>query len=514
MPRLKERAVSSSTETENRPPENRPRKRGPLLVASVAAGVLLVGGGGVYYAATASGDGTTAGAGGAAEDAAAAPPPLKLGGTGGPGGPGIAPGEPDPGGGPGGTVYQAKGPLPHGPSSAAVHRPEGRVTSAEVTRLAEALGLSGEPRLVGEVWRLDPEKDTTGLRLDVSVKGPGSWTLSRYDGGPVGDSCLKGKACPPPGEAKPPAGGGSPVSEAAARAAAAPVLKAIGQDDAKVDASQLMNGSVRVVNADPVVDGLPTYGWSTGIHIGPDGSVVAGSGRLKEPAKGATYPVVGAEKALAELNEASKGTGPIGIGGCATDPPANADGQPGMPGDTPDAPCRTSVEMAPPNVVEVTGARFGLAAQYVDGEQVLVPAWLFEARAKTDAKPYTVTQTAVEPRYLAPPAASKPAPNPTPEPTPPPDQGTAPVRQITSFTTDPSGRTLSVTFWGGVCSTYTVTAEESPRQVVVRIAEKAQEPGRVCIMMAVEITRTVSLQAPLADRPVVDGASSEAVPRS
>ncbi|MCX2179411.1 hypothetical protein KV205_02535 [Streptomyces sp. SKN60] len=502
MPHLEERAVSSSTET-----ENRPGRRGPLLVASVAAGVLLVGGGGVYYAATASGDGSGTAGAGAAKDAAAAPPPLKLGGAD-TGGPGIAPGEPDPGGGPDGTVYEAKGPLPHGPSSAAVHRPEGRVTSAEVTRLAAALGLRGEPRLIGEVWRLDPEKDTTGLRLDVSAKAPGSWTLSRYDGGPVGDSCLKGKACPPPGEAKPPTGGGSPVSEAAARAAAAPVLKAIGQDDAKVDASQVMNGSERVVNADPVVGGLPTYGWSTGLHIGPDGSVVAGSGRLKEPAKGDTYPVVGAEKALAELNEASKGTGPVGIGGCATDPPASTDGQPGgKPGIAPDAPCQTTVDTAPPNVVEVTGARFGLAAQYVDGEQVLVPAWLFEARAKADAKPYTVARTAVDARYLAPPA------KPSPAPTTPPDQGTAPVRQITSFTVDPGGRKLSVTFWGGVCSDYTVTAEESPRQVVVRIAERAKEPGRACIMVAVEITRTVTLQAPLGDRPVVDGASHEAVPR-
>ncbi|MFD7978113.1 hypothetical protein [Streptomyces sp. NPDC059071] len=505
MPRLEEHAVSSST-------ENRPGKRGPLLVASVAAGVLLVGGGGVYYATTAQGDG---GGAKAAEETAAAPPPLNLGGTT-DGGPGIAPGEPDPGGGPSGTVYTAKGPLPHGPSSAAVHRPEGRVTSAEVTRLAEALGIPGTPQLVGEVWRLAPEKDASGLRLDVSAKAPGSWTLSRYDGGPVGDTCLKGKACPPPGEAKPPAGG-SPVSEAAAKAAAAPVLKAIGQDDAKVDASQVMNGSERVVNADPVVGGLPTYGWSTGIHIGPDGSVTAGSGRLKEPVKGHTYPVVGAEKALAELNEASKGTGPIGIGGCATDPPAGTADQPrDMPltegdgkteGGTGQAPCQSIVDMAPPEQVTVTGAVFGLAAQYVDGEQVLVPAWLFTAQAKPGTEPYTVVRTAVDARYLTPPA------KPSPTPTPAPDQGTAPERQVTSFTTDAGGRKLSVTFWGGACSDYAVTAEESPRQVVVRIKETPREPGRACIMVALEITKTVTLQAPLGDRPVVDGASSQAVPR-
>lgn len=474
--------------------ENRTGKRGPLLVASVAAGVLLVGGGGVYYATAAGGGGDAT----RAQAAPAAPPTLDLDEKG-DGTSGIAPGEPDPGGGPEGTVYKAEGALPQGPSSAAVYRPEGQVTSAEVTRLAQALGVSGTPRLVGEVWQLAPQRDETGPRLDVSVQAPGSWTFSRQEGGPVGDTCLKGKACPPPGEAKP-SGGGSPVSEAAAKAAVAPVLEATGQEDAELDARQLMNGSVRVVNADPVVGGLPTYGWSSGIHVGPDGSLVAGSGRLKPPAKGDTYPVVGAQKALEDLNKASKGTGPIGIGGCATDPPAGTDGARDA---RPDLPCRTTVDMVPPRVVTVTGAAFGLAAQYVDGEQVLVPAWLFEARAKPGTEPYTVVRTAVEARYLAPPA----------KPSPTPEEGTAPERQISSFTTDPAGRALSVTFWGGVCSTYTVTAAETPQKVSVRISEKPTDPDKACIAIAVEVTKTVTLEQPLGSRPVVDGASGQAVPR-
>ncbi|MER8043208.1 hypothetical protein [Streptomyces sp. NPDC094032] len=472
--------------TENR--SGKPRKHGPLLVASVAAGVLLAGGGGVYYA--------TASDGGGARTAPAAVPAPTLEQKG-DGGQGIAPGEPDPGGGDG-TVYKAAGPLPQGPSEAAVHRPEGRITSADVTRLAKALGMAGTPRLVGDVWRLAPDRDENGPRLDVSAKAPGSWTYSQYQGGPVGDTCLKGKACPPPGEAEP-SRGGSPVSEAAAKAAVAPVLKATGQDDAKLDARQLMNGSVRVVNADPVVGGLPTYGWSTGIQVGPDGSLVAGSGRLKEPPAGTTYPVIGAREALDELNRASRGTGPVGIGGCATDPPAGAAD---TSGERPDMPCRTAGDTAPPRVVTVTGARFGLAAQYVDGEPVLVPAWLFEARAAGGA-PYTVVRTAVEARRMAPSA--------TPSATP--DAGTAPERQLTSYTTDPAGRKLSVSFWGGVCGTYTVTAVETPAKVTVRIAEKPADPDRVCVALAVDITRTVTLERPLGARTVVDGASGQAVPR-
>ncbi|GAA3056872.1 membrane protein [Streptomyces roseofulvus] len=472
--------------------------RRAALVATVAAGVLLAGGGGLYL--TASGDEGAEAASRAA--GAPAPPPLRLGGGSGGTGPdaGIAPGEPDPGGGPSGTVYRAEGPLPQGPSSAAVHRPEGLVTSEEVARLAAVLGVEGRPVLVGDVWTIRPEKDGRGPRLDVARQAPGNWTYSWYDGGPVGDTCLKGKECPLPGEPKPPSGGG-PVSEAAARAAAAPVLKVLGQDDAKVSATQVMNGSVRVVNADPVVGGLPTYGWSTGLHIGPDGRPVAGSGTLKEPARGETYPVVSAERALARLNEESKGTGPIGIGGCATDPPATEpDGGSGK-----DAPCQTIVDMAPPREVPVTSGVLGLAATETADGRALVPTWLFTADP-ADSAPYTVTSTAVAPEYLVPPA------KPSPEPTPDPSEGTAPVRRIESFTVEPDGRTLALTFWGGVCHTYTPHAVEDPRQVRVRIEEKSKG-GQACILVAKEITVKVTLQAPLGDRPVVDAASGEAVPR-
>ncbi|MFF0481760.1 hypothetical protein [Streptomyces sp. NPDC004435] len=480
------------------------RGRRTALVATVAAGVVLAGGGGLYL--TASGD---EGAGTASRAAGApAPPPLRLGGGSGGTGPdaGIAPGEPDPGGGPSGTVYRAEGPLPQGPSSAAVHRPEGLVTSEEVTRLAAVLGVEGRPALVGDVWTIRPEKDGQEPRLDVSRQAPGSWTYSWYDGGPAGDTCLKGKACPPPGEAKPPARG-TPVSEAAARAAAAPVLKVLGQDDAKVSAAQVMNGSVRVVNAEPVIGGLPTYGWSTGLHIGPDGRPVAGSGTLKEPAAAGTYPVVSAERALAKLNEESKGTGPIGIGGCATAPPAGEPQAPGEPGK--DAPCETTVDMAPPREVPVTGAVLGLAATDTADGRALVPAWLFTADP-ADSAPYTVTSTAVAPEYVVPPATPSPVPTPSVEE---PAEGTEPVRRIESFTVRPDGRTLALTFWGGVCSTYTAHAAEDARQVRVRIDEKPTDPDRVCILVAKEVTVEVALKAPLGDRPVVDAVSDEALPR-
>ncbi len=196
------------------------RRRRTLLTASVAAGVLLAGGGGVYLATAASGDG---GADGASRSADAAGPhrPCASGATAVRTGARHRAGRARSGRRSARDRLQSQGPTPQGPSSAAVHRPEGLVTSAEVTRLAGALGVSGRPVLAGDVWSIAPEKDGSGPRLDVAREAPGNWTYSWYDGGPVGDTCLKGKACPPPGEAKKPRGG-SPVSEAAAKAAAAP----------------------------------------------------------------------------------------------------------------------------------------------------------------------------------------------------------------------------------------------------------------------------------------------------
>ncbi|MFG2333751.1 hypothetical protein ACGFMM_29635 [Streptomyces sp. NPDC048604] len=476
--------------------DDAPRRRSRLVVASVAAAALLVGGGGAYWASTAAGGAADDKA--ALADAAGDPPPLALDARGGtPGGPGIAPGEPDPSG----SVYKASGTLPKGPDKAPVLRPQGKVTAAEVSELAKALGVSGTPRLSGGQWRIAPEKDGTGARLDVAVDAPGSWTFTRVGGTQRSDACLEGTKCAPPGAKRLP--GGAPVSEAQAKAAAAPVLKALGQDDAKVRAGQVM-GDERVVNADPVFGGLPTYGWATGLRVGPDGELAGGSGRLKEPVKSATYPVIGAEKALAALNEASRGTGPVDIGGCATDPPAASDGRKAKP----EAPCQVTFERAPAQELTVTKAVLGLAAQFAGGREALVPSWLFEVAPKGTEATHTVVQTAVAPEFLTP----KPKPAPT-KPVPIPSDDAAPPQQLQSYAVDGAGRTLSATFWGGVCSDYGLTAAESAGRVTLTITETPRQPDRACIMMAVEITKSVTLKAPLGDRQVVDAASGALVPR-
>ncbi|MFE9824690.1 hypothetical protein ACFYSH_21565 [Streptomyces sp. NPDC005791] len=467
------------------------RRRPPLAVASVAAAVLLTGGGAAYWASAASGDsGTEAGL---PASGGSSPPPLALdlsdSSSARP--PGIAPGEPDPHG--SGVVYRASGALPDGPGSAAVRRAAGTVTAAEVARLAKALGLQGTPHTDGAAWKVGSDGDGSGPVLKVTERSPGTWTFARYASGGT-DACESPTVCSK--SATPGTGTGSPIGEKAAKAAAAPVLKAVGQDDAALDADQLM-GSVRVVNADPVVGGLPTYGWSTGIQVGASGEIVGGSGHLKGLEKGDSYPVTGAHEALKQLNAKSAGATGSGTGGCATPVPLEGGSV------SPKADCG-SKGGTPPATMSVEKAEFGLTAQYADGERILVPSWLFSVRPEGGGPGNTVVQVAVEPDHL-----TSESTRPAPEPTGKPDgSGTG----ITSYSSN--GRTLEVTFWGGVCSTYTARATEDGSTVRVTVDESEPDPGRACIMIAKELTRTVTLDEPLDGRKVVDAGSGETVPRT
>ncbi|WP_328899816.1 hypothetical protein OHR86_07455 [Streptomyces sp. NBC_00441] len=459
------------------------RRRSPLVAASVAAAVLLAGGGGAYWVATAADGGDGGPRKTSAASDPAAPPPLALDDAGTPTAPsreGIAPGEPDPHG--GRLVYRASGKLPDGPETAAVQRAGGTVTAAEVTRLAKALGLSGTPQSEATSWKVGSDGDGSGPVLRVNKQAPGSWTFTRYGSGGT-DNCKKGAVC-----SVAPGGSGQPVDEKTAKTAAAPVLKAAGQDDAALDAHQLM-GSARVVNADPVVDGLPTYGWATGIQVGPDGQVTGGSGKLKALEKGDAYPVIGAAEALKQLNAAQPPSGEIG--GCASPAPLS---------DGVSCGAKNGAER-PATTVTVRKAVFGLAVHTAGGEQLLVPSWIFSVQPAGGIGD-TVTRMAVDPDYLK----REPVPG-----TSPGGDGTAKPRAVQSYSAD--GRTLAVTFWGGVCSTYTASAREDGDTVRVAVAEK-KDPGKVCVMIAKELTRTVTLERPLDGRKVVDEASGSVVPRA
>ncbi|MCD9874213.1 hypothetical protein LJ657_11085 [Streptomyces sp. NR30] len=473
--------------------EPRPvRRRSLLLIASVAAAVLLVGGGGAYLAASASG-----GSGGRTNASASGddttPPLLALDGYSEGGTNGIAPGEPNPYG----VRYEADGTLPGGPDSAPVYRATGQVTKDEVARLAKALGLDGTPVAQGQAWQVGPAKDGSGPSLVVDRQAPGAWTFHRYAAGT--DACQSAIAC-----TKDPANPAvDTVSEAAARKAAAPVLKALGQDDAKVDASQVM-GAQRVVNANPLVGGLPTYGWTTGLTVGPQGEVVGGSGQLKAPVKGDTYPVLGARKTLDLMNSAPTTDHRMGIGGCASPVPMK---------DRLEAPCGQSASGAgatpAKQTVPVDGAVFGLAVHAVNGRRALVPSWLFQVKGAGAQGGFTVTYPAVDPKYLAS-NSTTPSGEPTPSATtsgggPSSAPATRDIK-VDSYTAD--GRNLTVIFTGGVCGDYDAKASESADKVTVTVTETPWK-DKVCIMIAKQLTRTVQLDKPLGDRKVVGSDGKE-----
>jgi hypothetical protein len=369
-----------------------------------------------------------------------------------------------------------------------VYRVRGQVTEDRVVTLAKALGLEGEPVAEGGSWRIGG-KDGSGPTLRVDRDAPGAWTFSRYAGGT--DNC-KGNVCRVPPANVP------PVSEDAAKKAAAPVFKALGQDDAKYDASQSV-GIYRMVNADPEVGGLPTHGWTTAVTVGAKGEVVGGNGRLTEPVKGDTYPVVGADDALKLMNAAPGSGQRAEIGGCAGPVPLE-DGQ--------REPCAPETKPAG-ETVTVGDAVFGLASHSVDGRPALVPSWLFEVRPQGAKDTFTVTYPAVDPEFLAPRTGSGEA---SPRPTKPGDEPTAApsARDVDVEGYTAEGDELTVTFTGGVCADYEATASENGGRVTVRVTETPW-PGKVCILIAKQYQQTVRLDAPLGDREVV-GTDGEPVP--
>ncbi|MEU2332403.1 hypothetical protein ABZ608_02130 [Streptomyces sp. NPDC013172] len=446
------------------------RRSAALVVASVAAAVLLVGGGSAYLVAGGGGSGSDARAAGGGT-----PPALALDGHSA-GGNGIAPGEPNPYG----VTYRAGGALPGRPASAAVYQPSGEVSKTRVAALAKALGITGSPVAEGQVWKVGTDNDGSGGSLQVNRAAPGLWTYSHY--APGTDDCASTVTC----VKDPVSPAGAPVAPAVAQKAAAPVLKALGEDAAKLDTSQVM-GAQRVVRVDPVVGGLPTYGWTTGLTVGRQGELVGGNGMLAAPVKGDTYPVLGAARTLALLN-AAPGTGHrMGIGGCAGSVPLK---------DRLEQPCAASTPSAAPAVVEK--AVFGLAAQSVAGRQALVPSWLFQVRGAGSADTYTVTYPAVDPKYLA--SAATPSAS-----------ASAAPRDVKADGYTAEGRELVVAFTGGVCADYRVTADEGSAQVVVKVTATPW-PDKVCVMIAKQYHRAVRLEAPLEGRKVV-GTDGRAVPK-
>lgn len=469
----------------------RRRRRSQLTVALVAGAVLAAGGGGAYWAASAADNSPGANAG---------PLPLVLDVA-------TTPGAP----------VKVTGTLPDGPASAPVYRPDGRVSQERVAALAAALRVPGTLKSAKGQWTATADGRGPRPTLQVSQSAPDGWAYAQNGAGgsckpPAGGSAGD-QLCFAPNAARGP--DDAPVSEARARQLAAPVLTALGLNGAEVDASKTA-GAIRTVTADPVVGGLPTHGWRTMIQIGPDGTVLSGTGRLVPLAKGDTYPVVSAQQAVKELHPA--GTSQQRCGGMMHPGARSGTAAETDAGTTGSAPERASAPcLAPTTPVTVTGARFGLSLQFVSGQQELVPSWLFRITRPVTTAPEGVApltqvlaQPAVDPKYLIAPDTGVHTPG-TPPPSSAPGAGAQARQHVESYAAD--GRTVSLKFWGGVCSDYSAKViDQTSTAVHVQVVGVAKHPGQKCPMLAKEVTVRVTLDAPLNGRTLYDSSDQHRVP--
>lgn len=505
-------------------PVRRPRSR--LSVITVAAAVLLAGGGGAYWATTAGNDQDAAGQGSASK-----PPKLALDGlaTGqhsgedGKDGPGIAPGEPHP------QTYKANKKLPDGPEAASVYSTPTSVSRASVAGLAKALDVPGTPKKKDGRWLVgDDGKPQDGLTLTVNDdRMAGNWTYQTQDS-PV-MPCGKPLPTVPRGDAVAPDGGGpsdscpgmpgsgkgDPVSEEKAKSAVAPLLKTLKLEEAKLDASTA-TGSMRMVAATPQVGGMPTKDWNNTFTVDEDGKVVRGHGNLGELEEGASYPVMTADETLSDLNkQRGKGGGPA-VREPAPDPASEkggvkADEKDGKPG-----------KIAPGEPLKVTDAEFGLVTRYTHGKPVLVPSWIYKVELGGGAHTASVSHAAVQPEYLKPTRPTQPGSGSDTGSDPAPGAGagsgqaekpsSSPMQAVNSYSAE--GRTVKLTFWGGVCGGYKASAEESGKSVKVTVRPKETDPKKVCVKMAKRQTVEVELDKALGDRKLLDAQDGEGVPRA
>jgi hypothetical protein len=168
--------------------------------------------------------------------------------------------------------------------------------------------------------------------------------------------------------------------------------------------------------------------------------------------------------------------------------------------------------------ITVTGARLGLSLQQSADGLLLVPAWLFDVQGS----PQPLAELAVDPSLLRTAApdvgggsggsvgtASAAPGSPGGPATDVPAEGS----RFGSVTRAADDRSLVVTFYGGVpeCYSYAVRAEETPDQVRLSVVEHRTAGDKPCIDLAMEITKTVRLDAPLGLRTVVDAESGVVV---
>jgi hypothetical protein len=549
------------------------RRRHRLSVTAVAVAVLASGGGGAWWASSAGGSG---GPESASEPPALALDGLAAAGQDGKDGgrPGIAPGEPHPQvyradgelpeGPDAAAVYRNPASVERASVSALAEalgvegKPEQKhdrwvVGDGERSPGGTSLTVNRD-RMAGN-WTYDSGGDQPVMRcghpLPTVPTGPDSGFVPPGKG-------PGGEGAPEPCPAMPGSGKGDPVSEKKAKSAVRPLLKTLKLDGAQLDA-EVTTGSLRMVTATPEIGGMTARDWNSTFTVDEDGKVVRGHGNLGELRRGPSYPVMSAEETLKHLNEqgatapgAATGREPQLYDGTAKGHPGKGPGKsPGKDdsGDShswkapgKDHPGKTAPgKVAPRKALKVTDAEFGLVTRYSRGRPVLVPSWTYDVLLG-GGHTAKVAHPAVEPAYLKPAGPARPgagsAPGSGPDAGTGPGAGTGsqpgsgsdsgpgagpgsgsgqaeepgspPVQAADSYEAD--GRTLRITFWGGVCGGYEASADESGKTVKVTVRPKQTDAKKVCVKMAKRLTVEVELDKALGGRKVVDATDGDALP--
>jgi len=259
-------------------------------------------------------------------------------------------------------------------------------TEDAVRRLAEALGVEGEPSWSYGSWSVGSQ-DGTSRTLWLSADGTASFSYSdpaadpwRCEGG-GGDGvdatedgqdepAIQGMECP--------TASASEVSDREARLGLRELLTRIGvdADGYEIELQKASEGDpARWVVAHQVVDGTRS-GVTVSATVGPSGIVWA-DGTLAMPTSIGTYPVVSEAEAVERLGDPrfASSVYPIALAEPARiDEPV--DPGPGTPTPAPAPPSSGSAITWPVSDVTITEARLGLAQhRQEDGAVLLVPTY-------------------------------------------------------------------------------------------------------------------------------------------
>jgi hypothetical protein len=292
--------------------------------------------------------------------------------------------------------YVLAGPLPTQPTHAQVwHWPADRTaTSADVAKLAAALGITGTPERHVHGWVVASQIG----ELRVRDGGGAQWSFARSDSlscppmmvdvdhGPDaasagcavavsgGISPIKPGATPPP----PPTPTPGP-DNATTRAAAQTLLSALGiAGSPRIEPG---GSGVSILSVAPTLDSLATQGLDVTIGVDNRG-VRSATGYVQMPTAGADYPLRSARSAFDALAQMPR---PEIAMYCGPMPPTSSAEPVGCPA---------------PKPIRITGATLGLQLHWDGAGSLLVPAWFFA----TEGSSQPIGIVAVDPAFIDDPA--------------------------------------------------------------------------------------------------------------